>query len=89
MGQQARTTVEERFSLTRFKHAFLRSIEIARRKWHTRKINPATTESRSLKMRNWNPDYRPPYASMSMRPAGTPIAAGNSESEIRNSKSDG
>lgn len=41
MGQQARKTVIERFSLTRFKHSFLRSIEIARRKWHTRKIEPA------------------------------------------------
>ncbi|MBN1506864.1 MAG: glycosyltransferase family 4 protein [Sedimentisphaerales bacterium] len=43
MGQQARKTVAERFSLTRFKHAFLRSIEIARRKWYTRKIDPAST----------------------------------------------
>jgi len=40
MGQRARETVNERFSLTRFKHAFLRSIEIARRKWYTRKIPP-------------------------------------------------
>lgn len=40
MGWQARKTVAERFSLTRFKHAFLRSIEIARRKWYTRKIDP-------------------------------------------------
>jgi glycosyltransferase involved in cell wall biosynthesis len=41
MGQQARKTVIERFSLSRFKHAFLRSIEIARRKWHTRKVDPS------------------------------------------------
>lgn len=41
MGQQARKTVIERFSLIRFKHSFLRSIEIARRKWYTRKTNPS------------------------------------------------
>jgi len=41
MGQQARKTVTERFSLLRFNHAFTRSIEIARRKWYTRKIEPA------------------------------------------------
>ena len=41
MGQQARQTVAERFSLIRFKHAFLRSIEIARRKWYTRKVEPS------------------------------------------------
>jgi hypothetical protein len=41
MGRQARKTVAERFSLLRFKHAFLRSIEIARRKWLTRKVGPA------------------------------------------------
>jgi hypothetical protein len=40
MGQQARKTVIERFSLTRFKHSFLRSIEIARRKWYMRKVEP-------------------------------------------------
>jgi len=42
MGQRARTTVKKRFSLMRFKHAILRSIEIARRKWHTRKVDPST-----------------------------------------------
>jgi len=36
MGQKARDMVAQRFSLTRFRHAFLRSIEIARRKWYTR-----------------------------------------------------
>ncbi|MEN6336273.1 MAG: glycosyltransferase, partial [Phycisphaerales bacterium] len=41
MGRQARNTVIERFSLNRFKHSFLRSIEIARRKWYTRKIGSA------------------------------------------------
>jgi len=41
MGQRARETVIERFSLLRFKQAFLRSIEIARRKWYTRKVDPA------------------------------------------------
>lgn len=41
MGQQARRTVAERFSMTRFRHAFLRSIEIARRKWRTRKLAPS------------------------------------------------
>jgi glycosyltransferase involved in cell wall biosynthesis len=39
MGQQARKAVAERFSLVRFKHAFVRSIEIARRKWYTRKVD--------------------------------------------------
>jgi hypothetical protein len=48
MGQQARETVEERFSLARFKHAFLRSIEIARRKWYTRKINPASLQPEAM-----------------------------------------
>lgn len=41
MGQQARQTVAARFSLTRFKHSFIRSIEIARRKRYTRQIEPA------------------------------------------------
>lgn len=41
MGREARKTVIERFSPTRFRHSFLRSIEIARRKWYTRKTNPA------------------------------------------------
>ena len=40
MGQQARQTVAERFSLVRFRHSFLRSIEIARRKWYTRQVDP-------------------------------------------------
>jgi hypothetical protein len=48
MGQQARKTVAERFSLTRFKHAFLRSIEIARRKWYTRKIDPTALKPKDL-----------------------------------------
>jgi len=48
MGRQARKTVAERFSLTRFKHAFLRSIEIARRKWYTRKIDPASLRAEAL-----------------------------------------
>jgi glycosyltransferase involved in cell wall biosynthesis len=50
MGQRARQTTIERFSPVRFKHSFLRSIEIARRKWYTRKVdlsvvgvNPAPT----------------------------------------------
>ncbi len=47
MGQQARKTVVERFSLTRFKHAFTRSIEIARRKWYTRKVDPAAISGSS------------------------------------------
>lgn len=45
MGQRARQTVVERFSLARFKHAFLRSIEIARRKWYTRKIDPSAVRT--------------------------------------------
>jgi glycosyltransferase involved in cell wall biosynthesis len=48
MGQQARKTVEERFSPTRFKHAFLRSVEIARRKWYMRKIDPASLQPKTL-----------------------------------------
>jgi glycosyltransferase involved in cell wall biosynthesis len=48
MGQQARKTVAERFSLTCFKHSFLRSIEIARRKWRTRKVDPASIQSHPM-----------------------------------------
>jgi hypothetical protein len=48
MGRQARQTVVERFSLTRFRHAFLRSIEIARRKWYTRKLDPGSVHTESL-----------------------------------------
>jgi len=36
MGQQARKTAMERFSMSKFKKAFLQSIETARRKWHSR-----------------------------------------------------
>jgi hypothetical protein len=45
MGRQARKTVAERFPLMRFKHSFLRSIEIARRKWYMRKIDPASVRA--------------------------------------------
>jgi glycosyltransferase involved in cell wall biosynthesis len=38
MGGQARKTVTEQFSLARFRRGFLRSIEIARRKWQTRRL---------------------------------------------------
>jgi len=48
MGRQARKAVAERFSLSRFKHAFLRSIEIARRKWSTRKVAPASLHPEPL-----------------------------------------
>lgn len=48
MGRQARQTVVERFSLTRFRHGFLRSIEIARRKWYMRKLDPASLRTESL-----------------------------------------
>ncbi len=41
MGQQARKTIAERFSATRFRQSFTRSIEIARRKWYTRKVAPS------------------------------------------------
>ena len=51
MGRRARQTVIERFSLVRFKHAFLRSIEIARRKWYTRKVNPASLQLESVDAR--------------------------------------
>jgi glycosyltransferase involved in cell wall biosynthesis len=39
MGQQARKTIIQRFSLDRFKTAFLQSIENARQKWHNKLIN--------------------------------------------------
>ena len=39
MGQKARKTAIEQFSMTRFKEAFLRSIETARKKWKHRKLN--------------------------------------------------
>ncbi|HUW17729.1 MAG TPA: glycosyltransferase [Sedimentisphaerales bacterium] len=39
MGQQARKTAMECFSITRFKESFLRSIETARRKWEKRKVD--------------------------------------------------
>jgi hypothetical protein len=48
MGRQARQTIVERFSLTRFRHGFLRSIEIARRKWYTRKLDSASLRTESL-----------------------------------------
>jgi len=41
MGQQARKTVIEHFSMSRFKEGFLRSIETARRKWESRNVEPA------------------------------------------------
>ena len=40
MGRQARRTVEEKFSLARFRDAFRRSIETARGKWLKRKVRP-------------------------------------------------
>jgi len=40
MGQQARKTVIERFPMSRFKEAFLRSIETARYKWQNRNVGP-------------------------------------------------
>ena len=48
MGQQGHKTIAERFSVTRFKHAFIRSIEIARRKWHTRQVDPSRLDTRDL-----------------------------------------
>lgn len=48
MGQQARKTVQERFSLSRFRHSFLRSIEIARQKWHTRQVDPVSLQRDAL-----------------------------------------
>jgi len=41
MGCQARKNATERFSTHRFKHAFLRSIEIAHRKWHSKEVSLA------------------------------------------------
>jgi len=40
MGQRARETVKERFSMERFKERFLRSIEIARQKWEGKRAMP-------------------------------------------------
>ena len=40
MGQQARKTVVERFSMSKFKESFLESIETTRRKWESREVNP-------------------------------------------------
>jgi hypothetical protein len=39
MGQEARKTVIEQFSMTKFKESFLKSIETARQKWKHRKLN--------------------------------------------------
>jgi len=39
MGQQARKTVMERFSMSKFRESFLESIETARRKWESREVN--------------------------------------------------
>ena len=39
MGKEAQKTVIERFSMARFKEAFLQSIETARQKWRHRKLN--------------------------------------------------
>ncbi len=44
MGKQAQKTVLEQFSLERFRRGFLRSIEIARSKWQTRKTTPRLLE---------------------------------------------
>ena len=38
MGRQAQKIVFERFSTTRFKEAFLKSIEIARHKWASKRV---------------------------------------------------
>ncbi len=45
MGQEARKTVTEHFSLGRFREAFLSSIETARRKWHDRKASSLDASS--------------------------------------------
>ena len=39
MGKEARKTVIEQFSITKFNEAFLQSIETARQKWKHRKLN--------------------------------------------------
>jgi hypothetical protein len=39
MGEEARKTVAKQFSISRFKKGFIRSIEIARRKWEKRTID--------------------------------------------------
>jgi hypothetical protein len=47
MGRQARKTVIDQFSMARFRCSFLRSIEIARRKWQRRKVAPDELDVRS------------------------------------------
>ena len=39
MGREAQKTVKEQFSMSKFKKAFLNSIETARQKWEKRKIS--------------------------------------------------
>jgi glycosyltransferase involved in cell wall biosynthesis len=43
MGQQARKTVIEHFSMSRFKEGFLKSIETARCKWESRNVQSGKT----------------------------------------------
>ncbi len=43
MGRQAQETVREYFSISRFKNAFLQSIETSRRKWAGRKVDPCAS----------------------------------------------
>ena len=45
MGREARKTIMEHFSVSRFREAFLTSIETARRKWQNRKANPLDTKA--------------------------------------------
>jgi hypothetical protein len=46
MGQQAKKTAIERFSIDSFKEAFLRSIETARHKWHSRNVDPSGIQAK-------------------------------------------
>jgi len=46
MGRQAQKTAMECFSTSRFKEAFLKSIETARRKWRDRRLNLCVNERR-------------------------------------------
>jgi hypothetical protein len=50
MGQEARKTVMERFSVSKFTEAFLRSIEIARQKHENLMVNQSGIRSSSASL---------------------------------------
>jgi len=50
MGRQARRTIMERFSVSQFREAFLRSIEITRRKHENLMVNQSGIRSSSASL---------------------------------------